>query len=387
MTTEKERAVLLEQVRDLIPAEVRMISGCQDSQTSADVSNVASFSLPDPAGRAGGACTSALLKILYADHEATRDIKSFQQVLMEMRTLLNGGGGTAKYTQIPQLTSSRPLDVNHPFELVPADCPGTKRALLIGINYVGHKQGQLSGCHNDVLNMKEYIIKVWNFEEENITVLLDDGEHTEPTKENILAAYEKLVSESQEGDAAFCHYSGHGGKLKDDDNDEKDGYDETLVPVDYMTCGQIRDDDLFRTLISPMASGVTLTCIMDCCHSGTVLDLPFQFKADGESDQMQVSSTFDVQGLLGLAAAALVGGDLSLSKVMALVGQFVQGKSEQDLVAVCSTILKYGSQLLGMNQGRATSDAQITSISTMVVKFLKTFLGSTFFKKEAAKED
>ena len=45
-----------------IQANVFMISGCQDSQTSADVSNVSSFSLPNPNGRAGGACTSALLK-------------------------------------------------------------------------------------------------------------------------------------------------------------------------------------------------------------------------------------------------------------------------------------------------------------------------------------
>ena len=45
-----------------IKAMVVTISGCEDSQTSADVSNVASFQLPDPNGKAGGACTSALLK-------------------------------------------------------------------------------------------------------------------------------------------------------------------------------------------------------------------------------------------------------------------------------------------------------------------------------------
>ena len=35
---------------DELRKDIRMISGCQDTQTSADVSNVASFQLPDPAG-------------------------------------------------------------------------------------------------------------------------------------------------------------------------------------------------------------------------------------------------------------------------------------------------------------------------------------------------
>jgi hypothetical protein len=49
-----------------LKADIRMISGCEDTQTSADVSNVVrQFELPDPHGRAaGGACTSTLLKIL-----------------------------------------------------------------------------------------------------------------------------------------------------------------------------------------------------------------------------------------------------------------------------------------------------------------------------------
>ena len=40
---------------DALKNDVRMISGCDDHQTSADVSNVHSFQLPDPAGAAGGA--------------------------------------------------------------------------------------------------------------------------------------------------------------------------------------------------------------------------------------------------------------------------------------------------------------------------------------------
>lgn len=36
-----------------IPAVFVMLSGSEDKQTSADVSNVGSFQLPDPQGRAG----------------------------------------------------------------------------------------------------------------------------------------------------------------------------------------------------------------------------------------------------------------------------------------------------------------------------------------------
>lgn len=108
--------------------------------------------------------------------------------------------------------------------------------------------------------MLEYIKKVHGFEDQNITILMDDGQHTEPTSANIIAAYKKIVSESVSGDVVFCHYSGHGGKMRDDDGDEKDGYDETLVPVDYNSAGQIRDDDMFSTLIGPMAKGVVMTC-------------------------------------------------------------------------------------------------------------------------------
>lgn len=154
------------EAKELIPADVRMISGCQDTQTSADVSNVSSFQLPDPAGRSGGACTSALLKVLYQDHHQSNENLSFVDVLTRMRTILNKGS----YTQIPQLSASRKMNVQQKFEIVPSGC-GTKRAVLIGINYVG-QQGQLSGCHNDVGNIKDYLVDAQGFKEENITVLM-----------------------------------------------------------------------------------------------------------------------------------------------------------------------------------------------------------------------
>jgi metacaspase-1 len=286
---------------------VMMISGCEDSQTSADVSDVQSFQLPDPAGRAGGACTSTLLNILYSEHQKPEEDMSFVQVLTTMREKLEEQG----FTQIPQLSSSTPIDINRTFDLVPDGSTGTRRALLIGINYIGHDQGVLSGCQNDVKNMVEYIKDVHGFSDENITILMDDGEHEMPTKENMMAAYAKIVEDSEPGDAILLHYSGHGARVKDDDRgEESDGHDETLVPVDYESAGVIRDDELFATIIKPLKSDVCLTAIMDCCHSGSVLDLPYIFKADGNQEEMDIDENFDFNHLFGtiggLAAQAII---------------------------------------------------------------------------------
>lgn len=111
------------------------------------------------------------------------------------------------FEQIPQLTSSRMLDVDTKFDLTPDDFSGTKRAVMIGINYVG-QDGELAGCHNDVLNMKEYLMDVHGFEEENITLLMDDGVNTDPTRSNISQAYMQIVQQSQPGDVVYLHYSG-----------------------------------------------------------------------------------------------------------------------------------------------------------------------------------
>jgi hypothetical protein len=40
-------------------------------------------------------------------------------------------------------------------------------------------------------------------------------------------------------------------------------------------------------LVKPMRAGVTTTVLMDCCHSGTVLDLPYKFGADDKKAQRE----------------------------------------------------------------------------------------------------
>ena len=44
------------------------------------------------------------------------------------------------------------MDMSGLFHIVPEGCTGTRRAVMIGINYKG-QEGELTGCQNDVKNV------------------------------------------------------------------------------------------------------------------------------------------------------------------------------------------------------------------------------------------
>lgn len=85
------------------------------------------------------------------------------------------------------------------------------------------------------------------------------------------------------GDSLFLHYSGHGASKKDTSGDEEDGMDEVMLPCDFMEEDEgpeggkriICDDDIFDVVVAPLKKGVSLVAVMDCCHSGTLMDLPY----------------------------------------------------------------------------------------------------------------
>ncbi|KAL3775578.1 hypothetical protein ACHAWO_003758 [Cyclotella atomus] len=170
-----------------------------------------------------------------------------------------------------------------PCNSTPIPPNGRHKSLLIGINYTGTRAA-LKGCQNDALNMQK-LLQQNGFPNDGSHMLLltDDrnrGNEYQPTSSNILKAFQWLLKDVQKGDVLFFHFSGHGGQVPDKSGMEADGCNETLVPLDYNRSGQISDDVLWGSLVYPLPEGVRLTALMDMCHSGTGLDLPYDYNVD-----------------------------------------------------------------------------------------------------------
>ena len=143
------------------------------------------------------------------------------------------------------------------------------RALLIGIDRYRYVS-PLIGTVNDVHAMKAYLSSHLGFNERNVKTLLDG----EATRENILRSIaEWLVDGTEQGDDVFLYYSGHGFQQRDDNADESDQLDETLVPVDVtvdkdgVPQGMIRDDEL--AVLLTQLQGRRVQLVIDACHAGT----------------------------------------------------------------------------------------------------------------------
>lgn len=167
---------------------------------------------------------------------------------------------------------------------MPPSDGGSKRkaAFICGINYLGSRS-QLNGCINDAKCMEYLLIHRFGFKQENILLFTDDHPDPlrRPTRYNIYQGFQWLISNVKQGDSLVFHYSGHGAQKRDYTGEELDGMNETLLPLDHQVAGEIVDDELNRMLVNPLPQGAKLHAIIDACHSGSVMDLPFTASSRG----------------------------------------------------------------------------------------------------------
>lgn len=149
-----------------------------------------------------------------------------------------------------------------------------KKALLIGINYI-NTPNQLYGCINDVNNIKDFLQNKFNY---SIFNILTDNTNKKPNKQNIINEFTNLLVNTNNGDTIFFLYSGHGTCTIDLNNDETDGQDEMIVPLDSTNVSAcILDDEINDIINKNLKIGVKLFMLFDSCFSGTVVDLKYNY--------------------------------------------------------------------------------------------------------------
>lgn len=167
-------------------------------------------------------------------------------------------------------------------------------ALLIGINYIMDTQNRLNGCHNDVMNMANMLVNRYRFPKSQVQVIADTSVQQVPftTREAILCRLYELALKSWRDDLeiVFFHYSGHGSQQRDFNGDEADGLDEGICPCDFDKSGLIIDDELLH-IFKQFNPKTKIVAVFDCCHSGTILDLPYQYNSDGQPNVTPTSSS------------------------------------------------------------------------------------------------
>jgi len=159
----------------------------------------------------------------------------------------------------------------------------TKSSLLIGCNYINTPY-RLYGCINDVNNLNSILTSKYKF---NKTAILTDNTTTKPTKTNILNNFKNLLINAKTGDTLFFCFSGHGSQTYDFSGDEKDKLDELIISGDLK---YIIDDDFNNLLVSHMKDNVKLFLLFDSCHSGSMLDLKYQYLDTSDLNKTTVNS-------------------------------------------------------------------------------------------------
>jgi len=171
----------------------------------------------------------------------------------------------------------------------------TKRALLIGISdypaYSESVDATWSPIHgaNDVQIIGK-TLKAQGFKISTLT-------NSNATASKIRKALKKIRTEVRAGDILYLHFSCHGQPVEDLNGDEKDGWDEAIVPYDaqkiyrkgiYKGENHILDDELnnylkaIRTKVGPQGF---VYVIIDACHAGS------SYRGDDEEDSVVIRGT------------------------------------------------------------------------------------------------
>ena len=182
-----------------------------------------------------------------------------------------------------------------------------REALIVGVSDYAQDNQDLNGIDKDVEKMKQLFTNL-GF---NVKILQDKESM------HLLDNLTNYAHTLNAKDTFAFYYTGHGSHKIDENHDESDGQDETLVLSDGKINKHLIDDILYKKFNDIKAKKLVF---FDSCHSGTV------FRSLGGKTQAKTMKPEDVTESFQLSSSKglSVGGD-SMSK-----GDFVVFSSSQD---------------------------------------------------------
>ncbi len=154
-----------------------------------------------------------------------------------------------------------------------------KQALIIAIgNYPASSGWPVISSNADQQLVRQALLRQ-GFADSKIQVLRDSM----ATKAGITAALEALVKRVQAGDIVVLHFSSHGEQVEDDNGDEADGLDESIVSYGAVISTKSADfqkdqqnyfrDDLLGFYVKKLRQKIgpsgDLAVFINACHSGS----------------------------------------------------------------------------------------------------------------------
>ncbi|MBP3842480.1 MAG: caspase family protein [Prevotella sp.] len=148
---------------------------------------------------------------------------------------------------------------------------------MVGISHydtalTGYQWNNINGVED--VNLLGSVLKNQGF---TATTLLDE----QATFGNIVSRITQFTNKTKKGDIVYLHFSTHGQPVEDQNGDEEDGWDESIVPIDayklykkglYEGQKHLTDDLLnkyIKKLREKIGSTGFLYVVIDACHAGT----------------------------------------------------------------------------------------------------------------------
>jgi len=151
-----------------------------------------------------------------------------------------------------------------------SNCTGSKKAVIIGVDYEG-SGSELQSPISDTFHLRIELDLIRGFKQNHTRIYTDvEEENRLPTKANIKKAMRWLVQSAKPNDSLFFYFSGHGGRSRG-----SNGHSFIWTTDDKKITGE----ELREILVDGLPSGCRLTAVFDCCHPGNILDLKYSYES------------------------------------------------------------------------------------------------------------